>query len=141
MSKAYRDGSLPCPGCSELLVATSAGGAVIDLCPGCAGVWVDWDDGELSEMIKSAPEARTPARSSAAGSSTCPRCRAPLTRERYGTSEAEILRCAECIGAFVPHASIGLLLVGAAPTTAPSAEKGFFERLLDRLRALTGSEA
>ncbi|MEO7329857.1 MAG: zf-TFIIB domain-containing protein [Minicystis sp.] len=141
MSVAYRDGALPCPGCAELLVPTSAGESVIDLCPACAGVWVDWDDGELTSMIKSAPSPRPPARPVAGGSFSCPRCRAPLVNERYGTSEAEILRCSECIGAFVPHAAIALLLVGAAPSTRSDAEKGFLERLLDRLRALTGASS
>ncbi|MFO0760488.1 MAG: zf-TFIIB domain-containing protein [Byssovorax sp.] len=141
MSAAYRAATLACPGCNEPLDPVHAGPSVIDRCPGCGGVWIDWDDGELGDMVKQMPEARTAARPSGPGSATCPRCRAALADERYGTSNAEILRCGECVGAFVPQGSIALLLVGKAPSTEPDEDRGFFALLLEKLRALTGASS
>jgi Zn-finger nucleic acid-binding protein len=137
MNAAYRATTLTCPGCAEPLAPTHAGDAVVDCCTTCGGVWIDWDDGELSATIKRVPPPTSPARGPRTGSAACPRCHAPLGPEHYGTSHAEIFRCGDCIGAFVPRASIALLLVGEAPTGAPASEKSFFEALLDRLRSFT----
>jgi Zn-finger nucleic acid-binding protein len=102
---SYRDTALACPVCSDALDPCEVGEAVIDVCPGCGGIWVDWFDGELVALVRGAPGvpgARAPER---AGSSECPRCRRPLDGELYLDSRAEILRCADCAGAFVPRAS------------------------------------
>jgi Zn-finger nucleic acid-binding protein len=106
----YRETALTCPGCKEMLDATEVGDAIIDVCPACGGIWVDWFDGDLVAMVRGAPDvpgARLPER---AGSSACPRCQRPLGSERYLDSKAEILRCEDCAGAFVPRSSVNAIV-------------------------------
>lgn len=97
---SYREAALSCPACAEPLDATDVGGATIDVCAKCGGVWVDWFDGELIAIVRSAPRPEGAGLAPEA-SGGCPRCRAPLAAERFFDSQAEVLRCAECAGAFV----------------------------------------
>jgi Zn-finger nucleic acid-binding protein len=111
MSAGYRETALSCPACKETLDPKEVGDAIIDVCPGCAGIWVDWFDGDLVVMVRGAPAvpgARLPER---AGSAGCPRCHRPLAGEQYMESKAEILRCEDCAGAFVPRSSVNAILV------------------------------
>src|SRR5262249_35620894 len=111
VSAGYRETALTCPGCRETLDPREVGDAIIDVCPACAGIWVDWFDGDLVAMVRGAPgvpDARLPERE---GSSACPRCKAPLAMERYLESSAEILRWADCAGAFVPRSSVNAIVV------------------------------
>jgi Zn-finger nucleic acid-binding protein len=101
----YRDTTLACPGCGEALDPKNVGDAVIDVCPACGGIWVDWFDGELVEMVRGAPPASSAPLSERGGRHECPRCQRPLASERYLESNAEILRCADCAGAYVPRGS------------------------------------
>jgi Zn-finger nucleic acid-binding protein len=82
-----------------------AAGATIDLCRKCGGVWLDWEDGDFASIAREVPPAaaREIPRS---GPGACPRCNRPLAVEVFRDT-AEVLRCAECAGAFVPYASIG----------------------------------
>lgn len=99
---SYREAALICPACADTMDPHGSGGAVIDVCPGCGGLWVDWFDGDLVDMVRGAPPAEgAPPRQ--AGGSACPRCNLPLAAERFLDSGAEILRCGDCSGAFVPR--------------------------------------
>jgi Zn-finger nucleic acid-binding protein len=122
VTAGYRETSLSCPGCSEALDPADVGDAVIDVCPGCGGIWVDWFDGDLVQMVRGAPRvagtARAPDRP---GRWECPRCHRGLDPERYQESHAEVGRCADCAGVFVPKGSTGAVaqLAEAAAAEPP----------------------
>jgi Zn-finger nucleic acid-binding protein len=100
---SYRETALACPDCGEVLAPQLVDEATIDVCPGCAGVWVDWFDGDLGAMVRGAPTAARGAAPAQVGNAACPRCTLPLTAERWQESRAHILRCGGCAGAFVPR--------------------------------------
>jgi Zn-finger nucleic acid-binding protein len=102
---SYRETAPTCPGCGEALDPKQVGEAVIDVCPACGGIWVDWFDGDLVVMVRGAPGVKGAPPARAPDSPSCPRCHRPLDAERYMESSAQILRCADCAGAFVPHGS------------------------------------
>jgi Zn-finger nucleic acid-binding protein len=104
MTTGYREQALRCPGCAAWLEPTQVDAAMIDACPGCGAIWVDWFDGELPAMARGAP--RSAPSGAGRGEFACPRCRIPLTEERYPGSAADLLRCGDCGGAFVPRASL-----------------------------------
>lgn len=146
MSAAYRAAALPCPACVALLEPTTVGEAVIDVCPACAGIWVDWFDGDLAEMARASDAAPTRA-IAPRGAPTCPRCQLGLDEELHAGLRSEdgervtgggavILRCAECAGAFVPGASVRLL--ASAPPSADDLPQSFWGKLLAVLRGFLG---
>lgn len=109
---AYRESAAPCPACSQPLEphALDEPVALVDLCTKCGGVWLDWEDGDFTELARRVPAA--PGRElPREGPGSCPRCHTPLAVELFqGT--AEVLRCGDCAGAFVPYASIGPIAAG-----------------------------
>jgi hypothetical protein len=112
--------------------------AEVDVCGSCGGMWVDWFDGEVkhvaTELLKTESErgSRPGApvstlRNEAFATGACPRCSRQLAVERYvvkanlafsplgertsvsTTTGADLLRCEECAGVFVPRTSAALL--------------------------------
>jgi Zn-finger nucleic acid-binding protein len=110
--------------------------AEVDVCASCGGMWVDWFDGEVkhvaSEVLKTeTARASRPSldssslRNEAFATGACPRCTRQLAIERYvvkaevgrgaertsiaTATGADLLRCEECAGVFVPRTSAGLL--------------------------------
>jgi hypothetical protein len=98
---------------------------------------VGWFDGEVHTLAVEAEVARLdrgtppPSRPTepTTGSRACPQCARPLTNELYRFGDAkdddfitgvEVLRCAECAGAFVPWGSAHLLLDRVRETRPPS---------------------
>jgi Zn-finger nucleic acid-binding protein len=129
VSAGYRETALACPGCGDVLEPKEVGDAVIDVCVACGGIWVDWFDGDLVVLVRGAPPvpgARVPERP---GSASCPRCRRPLDGERYLESRAEILRCGDCAGAFVPRASVSALVMLDPHSQDPEAKQDPLARL------------
>jgi Zn-finger nucleic acid-binding protein len=117
---SYREHALPCPGCGGVLAPETVGEAVIDVCPACGGIWVDWFDGDLDEMVRGAPTAAA-GRGEGAGKGECPRCSLPLADERYLEGRTEIQRCGECAGAFVPRDAAKAIVEGGSAPPAPDA--------------------
>lgn len=126
-SDAYRLAIVRCPACAEPMRREILTSAELEVCDACEGVWVDWFDGDVSTVAVEAEAARLdcgtplPNRPSSpnTGSRTCPRCQHALVPELYRFSDAkhddliggvELLRCADCAGAFVPRGSAHLLL-------------------------------
>ena len=126
-SDAYRLAIARCPACAEPMRREALTSAELEVCDACEGVWVDWFDGDVSTIAVEAEAARLdrgtplPSRPSSptSGSRTCPRCQHALVPELYRFSDAkhddliggvELLRCADCAGAFVPRGSAHLLL-------------------------------
>jgi Zn-finger nucleic acid-binding protein len=134
---AYRESTPLCPACHEPLEAhtVEGAGAMIDLCARCGGVWLDWEDGDFTELAREVPPAvaREIPRS---GPGVCPRCNRPLHVEVFRDT-AELLRCGECAGAFVPYASIGKI-AGSTPAEAREenepGEEGLWMRMARALR-------
>lgn len=117
---SHREGALSCPGCGELLAPKQVGEAILDACPGCGGVWVDWFDGELADMVRGAPAEALAAGAPGTGRGECPRCHTALREERYLETKAAIDRCGECAGAFVRRDAASALR-GVEPKAAEDA--------------------
>ncbi len=139
MAEPYREGSLRCPACVGLLEPRDAGsGALVDVCPGCAGVWIDWFDGDPSTLARElAPLG--PARDPSEGESgaPCPRCTQRLLEEPYAGNGPRVLRCVDCAGAFVPRSSYDDLAELAPPVAedeAPPTEPNGLGRLVAAIR-------
>jgi Zn-finger nucleic acid-binding protein len=129
----YRDNRLVCPACATLLDPASVGGAIIDVCRACAGIWVDWLDGELTEVAQATPIP--PAAGVAGGGSmACPRCQRPLDSEGYLETDATVLRCGECAGAFVPRAGMAILVNARRPGTGGGAGETGLSKLVALIR-------
>lgn len=132
---AYRKSAPLCPSCREPLEAHTLPGASaeVDLCKRCGGVWMDWEDGDLTSLAREVPPADVRVLPTS-GLGACPRCNRQLRVEVFqGT--AEVLRCAECAGAFLPYASIGKIAAGTpADAREPEAESGAFARAVAAVR-------
>ena len=132
----YRGAAVRCPGCAEPMTVEVLEEAEVDVCASCGGMWVDWFDGEVkrvaTEVLKgetarvSRPSAPSSSlRSDAYATGACPRCTRQLAIERYvvkadvgrggdrtsiaTATGADLLRCEECAGVFVPRTSAALL--------------------------------
>lgn len=138
-AQGYRGAAVRCPGCAEPMTIELLAEAEVDVCVGCGGLWVDWFDGEVKRVATevlagevaraSRPSAPTSSlRNEALATGACPRCTRQLAVERYvvraevpgaqksgertsvsTTTGADLLRCEECAGVFVPRTSAGLL--------------------------------
>lgn len=124
---AYRASVLRCPACGEAMRREATTTAALEVCDACEGLWVAWFDGEVHTLAAEAEAARLdrgtppPSRPTepTSGSRACPQCARPLVPELYRFADAtgddliagvEVLRCADCAGAFVPRGSAHLLL-------------------------------
>lgn len=124
---AYRAAVLRCPACDEAMRREATTSAEVEVCDACEGLWIGWFDGEVHTLAIEAETARLdhgtppPSRPNepSSGSRTCPQCSRPLALELYRFADArdddlitgvEVLRCADCAGAFVPRGSAHLLL-------------------------------
>jgi Zn-finger nucleic acid-binding protein len=151
---AYRSASVRCPGCGAIMRAEHTPTARIDVCDACEGLWVDWFDGDVHAVALEQELARVergtplPDRPSArpSGSGVCPHCTQRLVAELYRFPDArddelvdgvELLRCAECAGAFVPRGSAHLLLERAREGRAAT----LWEVLFAMLQRLFGGSA
>jgi Zn-finger nucleic acid-binding protein len=125
MTTSYRETALTCPACGEALDPAKVGDAIIDVCPACGGLWVDWFDGDLVQMVRGAPHVPDAARVlDRPGRWECPRCHRGLEEESYQGTTADVRRCADCAGVFVPKTSIGAvahLTEADAPAPPPDA--------------------
>jgi Zn-finger nucleic acid-binding protein len=129
VSAGYRETSLACPACGDVLEPREVDSAVIDVCAACGGIWVDWFDGDLVVMVRGAPALSGARLPDQPGSASCPRCRRPLDAERYLESQAEILRCGDCAGAFVPRASVSAIVMLEPQDEEPEAKQDPLARL------------
>lgn len=131
---AYRQNQPLCPACSQPLESldTQAPQAVVDVCKQCGGVWLDWEDGDFTDLARQIPPvaSRTLARD---GLGECPRCHRELLVEVF-RDVAEVLRCGECAGAFVPYASIGKLSESTPAADIEEAPRGFWARVIAALK-------
>jgi Zn-finger nucleic acid-binding protein len=127
---SYRESARRCPVCSALLDEQLHGGVHVDVCPDCAGVWIDWMDGELREVSAHVPRAQ-PRDDQGAGDRACPVCAEALRPDRH--DGLKILRCGACAGAFVTRDSIEHLRNRASDEAPPKSADPFLTRLLDTI--------
>jgi Zn-finger nucleic acid-binding protein len=144
MSDAYREQALLCPACSIALDVRLLRDAEVDVCGQCKGIWMDWFDGELSEVAMQASPMSVPSAAiTPPMTTTCPHCRRPMVLQPYGADGPDLWRCGECAGAFVPRASFEALMQAVAASETPS-HKGDeatspFARMVAVLRRLLQS--
>jgi Zn-finger nucleic acid-binding protein len=130
-SEGYRGLAIRCPGCAEPMqkLDLSARATTIDVCEACLGAWVDWFDGDLravaAEAILHAPRPTMdrPSRNEVVAIGACPRCTRQLVPQRYERATGvELLRCEDCMGAFLsrPNAEALSWHEGSEPATQPS---------------------
>lgn len=103
-----------CPGCGAELNKTNFGGAMIDACPNCAGLW--FDDGELSLILQGEPEAMMqmdahfqPGAATIDGERAlkCPRCETKLAPYPFaGQSDISLDRCESCNGVWIDNGEL-----------------------------------
>lgn len=147
---AYRDGTIRCPGCAEIMRQEPVPSAEVDVCDHCGGLWIDWFDGDIPTLAVEAEAARVergtpiPSGPAVAGNGICPRCTRALQADTFRFPEAtpedlidhvELLRCADCAGSFVPRASAHLLLERAKE---PTQAIGLWEAVVALLKRLVG---
>ncbi|HEU4405506.1 MAG TPA: zf-TFIIB domain-containing protein [Polyangiaceae bacterium] len=140
-AQGYRQPAPRCPACSTLMSGRAAGEALVDVCPACRGVWLDWFDGDAPPVARELAPLSRPSHALVAPApegGRCPRCQAALYAEPYAGPEGpEIMRCGECAGSFVPRSAFDAL---AALTTdeapEPEAPASFFRRLIEVVRDL-----
>lgn len=118
----YRETVAKCPACGVMMEERGAHDVMVDVCPGCRGLWIDWYDGDTVEVaLKAAPlSVRAPV-PIVPEKALCPRCHRPMlgttlvahadaiTESKHGLG-AYVLRCGECAGTFVPRTAFDELL-------------------------------
>lgn len=152
MGSGYRESRLICPGCKADLEAQEILGSAVDRCVECGGLWVDWFDGDLPQIVRGVRDAgqAKPAsddgreEKNAFGSAKksskllpCPRCSRPLNQEHFQQSGPIIFRCGECLGAYVPaDCAAELSRFELLETEAPAKgdDAGFWRGLIERIR-------
>lgn len=131
-TSGYREAQRSCPTCGVPLVEQLHGGVHVDVCNDCAGVWIDWMDGELEHVGAKVP---LPSRATAAGSGGdggCPLCATPLEADAIG--EVSIARCGSCAGAWIAHPSLVALRAGISDDdTDIVPQDPFLTRVLDAI--------
>jgi Zn-finger nucleic acid-binding protein len=114
----HRGIALRCPGCAQAMSAVelAEASAEVDVCDACGGMWLDWFDGEVRALATETLRVSSPDLAADASRKSsepdalgaCPRDHKQLVPERFvvpGQATAELLRCEECMGAFVARAS------------------------------------
>ncbi len=140
----YRNAPAKCPACQDLMEARSLSEAMVDTCPRCRGLWVDWFDGELISVVKeSAPLSFRPTVDVDPTRCRCPRCDRVLMPETFSGSIL-LLRCEECAGCFVPREAFTALMELELPAHSrldpDPQKKSAFARLLEAIRRFVGTE-
>jgi Zn-finger nucleic acid-binding protein len=127
-----------------------AGDAMIDVCPTCRGLWLDWFDGDTLSLTELAlPLSRRPG-VAMRGEPPCPRCVRPLAEQGHEVTGPAVWRCGECAGTFLSRDAVDALLIWAGtqwqppPADAPPEslrQASLLERLRRALRALFATGA
>lgn len=140
MEGSYRS-TRACPACAAVLTELSTVQAVVDRCPDCGGIWIEWFDGEISSVASGARHAPAAGRAERVGEHACPDCRTPLQQVRYPDEKSgvEILRCGVCAGAFVPRGALDVIAVLGPASDAPASARSWLDAVVERVRSLLGA--
>jgi len=115
-----------------------ARGVVVDICPQCSGLWIDWFDGELVTVASNAGRIPPGASASEAGSGDCPKCHVVLTETRYQDTGPAVLRCGECAGAFVAREALDELISIGPPVERGPEPPSRWSQLIEQLKSWLG---
>lgn len=115
----------------------SLGREQIDVCRACGGLFVDWFDGPLAQVISTFHQQQldtAPAVGPAISGGMCPRCNVRMTESTL--DGATIHQCSECLAAFVPRLSFDGIVHHASANSDDAREKehSAWERLVNVLR-------
>ncbi len=117
----YRGTPAKCPACGTVMEERGAADVMVDVCPTCRGLWIDWFDGDTVDVaMKAAPlSVRAPVAIDPS-KTFCPRDQQPLMFSNHAIHEHAVgpitehgpllLRCGECGGSFVPRTVFDELL-------------------------------
>jgi uncharacterized Zn finger protein len=130
---AYRD-YLACPHCRSEMHVRSAGDTVIELCPRCGGVYLDWTDGDPKAVLRDNDFA-APEHPGETAQGPCPKCKTPLAVELLD-ERCTAHRCANCFGLFLPASSITQLQL--ATDESSKADDGWLSQLKRALQTILG---
>jgi Zn-finger nucleic acid-binding protein len=146
--ESYRATIATCPACSVPMEMRTAGDAMVDVCPTCRGLWLDWFDGDTLAVTELALPLSRRAPAPASGDPKCPRCTLPLAQSEHAAGGPVVWRCGECAGTFLPRDTVDALLIWAAshayappPADAPPEsvrQASLIVRLRQALQALFG---
>ncbi len=108
-------------------------GSLVDVCTACAGVWIEWFDGEPNVLAGLLPPGSTAAHPP--GQMLCPACKTRLDETGYPdeSSEARVHRCGHCVGTFVTADGLATLARAGAPVREDD-EDTFLSWLISRLK-------
>jgi len=138
---SYRDAPLMCPACTHLMEEREAEEALVDVCPACKGIWIEWFDGELGKVARDLPPLSLPVTAAPAPQNGCPACKRALHEEvALERPYVTVARCGECAGAFVTREAFEVLAAYAQPDEEPpppdEEEPSLYARLAAFLRNL-----
>jgi hypothetical protein len=131
---SYRENALFCPACATAMEERTTEGAMIDACPSCGGVYLDWFDGE-PQIALSGWEPTTHARPSARRlSGPCPKCGGGLEGEELVPTGAIVFRCVSCAGFFATEAAAKMIAGHTEPL--PSETPSVLTQIIESLKIL-----
>jgi Zn-finger nucleic acid-binding protein len=139
---AYRETPARCPVCAVAMELRDAGESVVDVCPTCRGLWLDWLDGDTRSVTELAMPLSLRADPPITTSPRCPRCEVALTRQSSTPGRPGLWRCGQCAGTFLPRSMVDTVLAWDAEYEDEPLKKedpsSPLARLLRALRALFG---
>lgn len=145
----YRGTVAKCPACGTPMDERGAADVMVDVCPTCRGLWIDWFDGDTVDVaMKAAPLSMRAPVAIDPSKTFCPRDQQPLAFSNHALhTEASgpitghgpmLLRCGECGGSFVPRTVFDELLELATHPEGEAEPNTPFGKLLAVLRRIFG---
>jgi Zn-finger nucleic acid-binding protein len=111
--------------------------ALIDVCPACHGLWLDWFDGDTLSLTYDVMPLSMRAPVAMPTDASCPRCTTRLEPRAHEGAGPLLHRCGECHGTFVPREAADALLEWSPPPSKKPTEEEETERtMLARLMAV-----
>ncbi len=137
---SYRERRRACPACATPMDEVPARsdpadpgvGAQIDRCPRCAGLFLEFFDGEpsaISRGLRGRADVAPGPGSEPVSGLRCPDCESTMTRRRYLDDGPELSRCESCLAVFLTPGEVEEL---ARLTLAPEEQRepSWLDRLL-----------
>jgi Zn-finger nucleic acid-binding protein len=132
---SYRENAIFCPACSAAMEERSTVDALIDVCPECGGIYLDWFDGEPTAALQGWAPTHDPNQAPIQSlKGVCPKCGGGLVGEELPGTGAIIFRCVGCAGFFATEPAAKMIAGHTEPL--PSDAPGFFSQLVLLMRSI-----
>ena len=120
----------------------NAGESVVDVCPTCRGLWIDWLDGATRAVTELAMPLSIRADPPISRPPSCPRCADALVQQTSSPGSPSLWRCGACAGTFLPRSMVDTILALEPEYEDPpqDEEVSLLTRLLRALRAAFAAE-